>query len=1208
MHGLEVPAWEERSRSMRERAWTLTLLAAQEHVDVLLSDGLDRFVAGRSARPAAGEVPVLPEAVRTMLAQDRLRRMRLQLPVALDAADWETALERVRSGLVVSRHLGGGGEADAPPVESLGSDSRDDALWLHGPTGCVTASALRARTEGRALLVVAEDVPTDTARRFRGSVRQGWREPQWFAQAAARAAAALGLPRAMWRVYGDTQFVAAAEGEERRRVAALSFDVVGSTALMHAWGEERYARQHAELHRRCRLEVHSRGGRLDEPRGNDGWMAYFGLASPHGDAAADAVLAAEAVTRLAPGLGFALRAGVASGRLALRHGDVFGPEVHLAARLRALAPPGGVVISGEVEALLGPGVEREPIGPQSLHGFAEPQPAFLLHGVTAPRFAARPRALDAPLVGRQRELAALVQAWRQAREDRCAAWVCIVGEPGIGKTRLLREFEHLLREAAPTAQPVLLYGRRALQASAFAALAAGLQGETLGPLAAPLRQQGERLTGNEPDSALQRQRLLDGLVDGFLALARTAPLCVIVDDAQWLDPSTLEFIERLRSAGAAAPLLIVVGLRDDARSLACGVPTEPALRLGALDREESLQLLGSLPSARRLDDALRQRIAERAGGIPLYLEETVRMVEASTDAAALAEHAIPATLDELLTARLEVLGAARPLAQLAAVLGVEFPASLWEAVRAEPDVGLARACGAGAWERVLASGLVAAEEGAAPPLLRFKHALIRDAAYESLWQHERRRLHGIVARVIERGVPGLPAALQRRAEHLAAAGELQAAAAAWTTAAQQAAGAAADREALALAQRALGVLAQLPDSAALRQQALQLHLLQAARCIALDGYGAASVEAAYLRAAALCSDAQDPTMRTRVELGLEACYAMRGDLARARALAEAAVHATDWQPHLRLALQARWAWINVVFHQGHLEQALAMADACLARYEPSLHQPRTVQDPAIMCLCYSAWGLFERGCAGQALERVQRLLALAQRLDHPFSHAVAHGFAASVRLFRGELSEGLAQAEEAVRRCSAGDFQAWLAHARVIRGRLWAAQGDARAGLAEMEAGLALWLDTGARITGATYLAFQAEACLMLGEPAEALGRLLQAHEIAQRLGEHYYEAELLRLQGWSRWLLRRGQTDVQEARALLQRSLALARAQGRLGFALRSALALGRLDAEHGEQDEAILRLEEALSAVPDHHGCADAREARQTLQVWHAMRRRTH
>lgn len=1193
--------------------WVLALASSPPLLTCFLSDCQSRFEhASIPWPPQRGAATALPPVLLQRLANAGTRNLRLQLDAGLDNWPWEAELEQVCGEIGVSRHLSqavttapGGPASTVRPVAPLGSGSRDDPFWVHESDTGQAARAWQTQDSVRPLVAVSDEATTEQARSFRLLLNTLWGPGVSLSHAAVQAAAETGLPRRLWRLYGDAQFTgpAGSDEEQWRHVTTLSIDLIESTRLLHTWGAERYAESHAAFYRLCRRIVEEHGGRLDDPQGDDGLMAYFGLQQAQEDAPAQAVRAAWELVKNTPPIGFSVRLGIATGRVAVSEGQPFGPEVHLAARLQRIAPENGIVVSRRTHALLGPGVVCEELPePVWLKGFEEAQIAYRVVCLPTPRVAARQRPWHGHFVGRHQELATLMAAWARACMRRHGQYQCLLGEPGIGKTRLLQEFEQTLRQSGHPVTVVMLTGHAEMQASAFSALTLALQEPALEELATLLQSTatpGAEVPAHERQS--ERNEMLDALVAGFLALARRAPLCCVVDDAQWLDPSTIELVERLRVQSDAVPLLLVVSLREDARSLGRGLHTLHGITLPGLDFAESMDLIGALSATAPMPNELQSIIAGRAGGVPLFLEETVRMVEHLQGDPASLGQGIPATLEDLLMARLDALGGAKALVQLAAVLGTDFPASLWQGVLAEPDAWIQRAQANGEWQRVLEGGVLRLHESDGPRY-RFKHALIRDAAYESVWIRDRKRLHAVVARVLDR--TSAEAGAELRAHHLAAAGELAAAFAAWALAARQAAASAADREALALSQRALVLLPELGESPALRQQALQLHLLQAARYIALDGYGANSVESAYLRAAALCGDAETSTMRTRVELGLEACYAMRGDLARARALAETAVHNTSWDANLRLALQARWAWTNVVFHQGDLQSALDMADQCLARYHPALHQPGAVQDPAIMFLCYSAWGLFERGCAGEARQRVRRLLDLAQTLEHPFSHAVAHGFAASVALFCGDYEEGLHHAEEAMRRCTAKAFQAWLAHAQVMRGRLRAALGDAQAGLADMEQGLALWTATGARITGATYLAFQAEVWLELEQPQVALQKLALAKDMARHHGERYYEAELLRLQGWAQWQLRSSARDSESALALLQAALDRAREQGRLGYALRSAVALGRAWAEMGQLGKAAALVKEALQAVPDHQVTIDARSARQALHLWAAGR----
>ncbi len=357
------------------------------------------------------------------------------------------------------------------------------------------------------------------------------------------------------------------------------------------------------------------------------------------------------------------------------------------------------------------------------------------------------------------------------------------------------------------------------------------------------------------------------------------------------------------------------------------------------------------------------------------------------------------------------------------------------------------------------------------PGYRFRHVLLRDAAYASIWTDDRKRLHALCADLIERSSPGL---WQQRPEqvayHLQAAGLVERARRAWLAAAQLSAARHAHQETLELAGRALALHEQVADDFERARSAMQLHLLVASAQIALRGYGSAEVESAYQAAEIAGNRLEDAGHSLRVRLGLEACYIMRGDLRRAFDMAQAGVADTDWTRDARLALQARWALANVRFHQGDWPAALAGFDGCLAHYQSNLHRRSGVQDPAIMCLGYSSWIHFELGQADEALRRIARMLELADLLQHPFSTGVALGFAASIKRLCGDIDGAWPHALDAVSICERGGFQVWLSHAWMVRGQLRSDRGDWMGGAEDMDRGYDLWVGGGARISCATYL------------------------------------------------------------------------------------------------------------------------------------------
>lgn len=253
-----------------------------------------------------------------------------------------------------------------------------------------------------------------------------------------------------------------------------------------------------------------------------------------------------------------------------------------------------------------------------------------------------------------------------------------------------------------------------------------------------------------------------------------------------------------------------------------------------------------------------------------------------------------------------------------------------------------------------------------------------------------------------------------------------------------------------------------------------------------------------------------------------------------------------------------------------------------------------------MCLGYSSWIHFELGQADEALRRIVRMLELADQLQHPFSTGVALGFAASLKRLCGDTDGAWPHAVEAVRVCERGGFQVWLAHAWMVRGQLRSDRGDQQGGAEDMDRGYGQWVGGGARISCATYLATRAELLLRQGDTRRAAGALDEAWHISEEIGEHYYQAELLRLQGLCAWQAR----DALRAEQTLSHALDTATGRRKPGLALRCALSLGALQVAQGRWQEPVQRLHGLLDHLPHHGGCRDTCWARQALQCWNKGR----
>lgn len=1053
-------------------------------------------------------------------------------------------------------------------------------------------------------------------------------------------------PPPMLRVFGDALSAMCTPRNapaQLRQVTAVSIDIVDSTHLLNEWGAERYSQVLQSFYDLCAQIVHDHGGLADDPQGDDGLMSYFGFPMAVEDAAPRAVNAAVALVQAVTGLGLAVRVGVATGNVSIERDTPVGISIHLAARLQQLARPGTVLLSRSTRGLVRAGFQLEqlPIA-YRFKGMDDAERVWRVLSRSVAEYEADPAAKSSelPLAGRESEVEQLLAEWRAACEGQLRI-VLIHGEAGIGKSRLLREARNRL---AALGQPALVCRCHAdTQTSAFYVLASTLRRYLrLTPAESPqaqLAMAAERMPANmRPAQDLPllaallsldvplaqqalalppdrwREQTLDMLLRWFQFAASDGPVCLIVEDIHWIDPSTSEFLHRLAARLTRQPVLVLASRRTEVPSSWEPVAPNLQLVLRGLSLSAARWMARQSCRDRTLPERLVRLLAARSDGVPLFVEESVRMAldclsggpERQGDLAA----QVPATLQDLLMARMDRLGEAKSVAQIAAVVGRDFPRALLQVV-VERHLGPAAAMmlpqrlaaleSAGLLLRSDGGDAGTAEqsEGHGPQReqrLSFRHALQRDTAYQSLWQRDRRRVHLIVAEVLT----GHAAALMSRqpellAYHLSAAGRNAEALQHWEAAARQAAARSANDEARTHYEHAIDELKWLRDEADRDRTELRLQLALAARCIAIDGYGAQRVEQAYARAAELGEKLDDHSGRLKAELGLHGWHFMRADFENAHRIAQRGLdaHADDAVDPMA-HIQARWALAVTTWHRGDLAHAVREMDECLRIYRPHMHRRSAVQDPAVMCLCYSAWGQWELGFPDDAVARIRRALALVKQLDHRFSAGLAWGFASSVYHFRGETPQALHAAEQAIAICEQDGFMVWLAHARMMHGRMQCQQGAHAAGLDEMQAAYTLWVDSGAQVTRPVYLGFRAEGLALAGRPDEAAECVREALQMAERSGERFFEAELRRLLG----AVQLGCADpAQRVNALVLISAAhdQARAEGKAGIALRAALDLARAGPAEAA---ACHRLAQALLLIEGGQGTCDVKVARDWLE----------
>lgn len=990
--------------------------------------------------------------------------------------------------------------------------------------------------------------------------------------------------------------------DDVRQLTVLSVDLAGSTDLMHRLGDEAYSERLLQYHRCVAQCIAAQGGRADDPQGDDGFMGYFGYPVAHEDAVLRALRAALALAAALREIDLPVRLGVSTGRVVIRQGQPVGAAVHHAARLQAIAAPGTVLVGAATRRIAGERFGFELFDAAArLKGFDEAGAVWRLcderPSLGSERFDRRGDL--SPFVGREAELQQLQRHWQAASAAQRQV-LRLVGEAGIGKSRLVREFRQWLtaqghrtlecrcapEHSGSAFQPLIDLMRRRLQVHEVDDPALQLArlrqlqvttgpaaDEALALLGALLSLPPALLPPLPSDETAEsrRRRTMALLERVALGLSDNAPVCLIVEDLQWVDPSTGELIQRLIDGPAAQRVLLLLTERragGDAGAAQAG----HTLRLPGLDGGAARALLQQACGAAALDAALSDWLAERADGVPLFIEESARLAAAlaaqqpGADLARRLRDAVPGTLRDLLAARLDQLPQARRAAQLGSALGRSFPRALIEAVRAHPGLPFRLDDLAERLDLLVQEGLLSLQDEGGQPVYAFRHALLRDAAYQSLLERDRRALHASIAAVLQAHFAALcasqPALL---AQHQEQAGRVAEALAGWERAARHAAARSAQQEAIGHLQRALALLDRTPDQSDRDATELRLQLLLAGRLMASAGYAAQPEQAVYERALALAQGLGDRVALHKVRLGLEGWHFMRGDFARAQAIADDMMAGLGPSPDPLASIQARWAQANLWFHQGQVAQSLVLIEACLDDYHRLPARPPAVQDTGVIGLCYAAWAHWQLGHDDLALACARQALALAERLAHRFGIGQALGSVAVIHHFRGETEAGLDAARRAIEVCEAGGFTQWLAHARVVHGRLLAGQSDPQrraAGLDEMARGHAMWAATGAVVTLPLYLALRAEGLAAAGRPDEALPLLAEAQALIERHGERHYEAEVRRLTG--ELLLAAGH-GADEAEPWLKSALAVARELRLPGLERRSAESLARLRALQG-------------------------------------------
>jgi class 3 adenylate cyclase/tetratricopeptide (TPR) repeat protein len=1037
-----------------------------------------------------------------------------------------------------------------------------------------------------------------------------------------------------------------APGAERRHLTVMICDLVGSTALTARLDPEDMGTVIDAYHAACARITLSYDGFLADFRG-DGILAYFGYPRAHEDDAERTVRAGldiiAAVARLETRAGepLSVRIGIATGIVVvgdlggeskLREHAVVGDAPNLAARLQTLVEPNTVVVAESTRRLLGDHFLLHDLGQHELKGIAEPVRAWAVEGLLASesRFkAVRPAGL-ADLIGREAEMDFLLGRQRLAWKGE-GQIILISGEAGIGKSRLAAALaERVARQphtqfryqcspyhANSALYPVINQLERAAGFKADdtpglrldkleALLALGLtQVQAVAPLFAALLSipLGDRYPELVFSPAQQRRRTLAALLDQLESHARQQPILLLIEDAQWADDTSLELLDLIVERVRQLAILALVTFRPEFEPPWAGLANVGTLALGGLDRENVESIVTQVAGGRALPTEVMKQIVAKTDGNPLFVEELTKTV---LEAGLLVKQAdgyrlngplpplaIPETLQDSLMARLDRLHSVREIAQVGAAIGREFSYSLIRAVVARDETTLKHAL------TELEQAELVYRQGEPPEAVyTFKHALVRDAAYESLLKSRRHQLHGKIARTLEERFPdvvtGEPEILAR---HFTEAGIADLATSYWLKAGNRALSRSANAEAVKHLKRGIELTQELAQSPERVRKELDFYLALGPAMAATEGDAAHETSRVFQHARDLLGHGGTLKEQMTILWGTFLAHSMRAEHTAALEVARQCLVLAADHEHPGVSALANRFMGQTLYYMGafvdarsHLERTLAL---CATNPETIATYRRFGVDDRVNALSFLASTLLFLGYPEQSAAAAQKAETGARAFGLAFTIALALSNIAVLGTIGGDPRRALANADEAIAISAENEFASAYQRARFFRGALLAQGGDPQLGNELMRKAVAAVEGHSEWSRRSLYLCHIASAHASLGQPEVGLDLLDEAIQMAEATSERFFEAELYRLRG--KILLSLGKKG--EAVAELQRAVTIARQQQARWWELRAATDLARHWHDEGRYVEANSLLQPIYAWFVEGFDTPDLKDAQALL-----------
>ncbi|MEP0941203.1 MAG: adenylate/guanylate cyclase domain-containing protein [Rhizobiaceae bacterium] len=1010
---------------------------------------------------------------------------------------------------------------------------------------------------------------------------------------------------------------------ERRRLTVMFVDLVGSTELSAKLDPEDWSDALRDYQDTVSGHVTRFDGHVAQYLG-DGLLCFFGWPKAQEDAAERAVEAALKIVDTVPkaklfGEAMSCRIGIATGLVVVGEligrnystdNTAIGETLNFAARLQTFAEINQIIVSHSTKELLGSAFQLEDLGAHSLKGIPQKQQIFAVNSSNPEydRFAARKGKTNGSLVGRENELALLLDRWSTAKEGEGQV-VTLIGEAGIGKSRITRAlFEALAEEdyhfaafhSSPYHQDTAFWPVTSRLVGATGIQKEDSNGAQLGKVRRLMEEVGLNdrtsvgiiadllgIAGRDNDEvqnmspSAKRAATFATLVEYIVRLSQEKPLVMLLEDAHWTDPTTLELINTVVDRLERKRIMLLITCRPEREVGLQNRSYSTSMRLNRLGRRGVEEIVARL-GGDKLPKETIDLIVQRTDGVPLFVEELSKVMVESGDLS------VPVSLHDTLMARLDQLPEVKEVAQIASAFGREFEAGPLAQVSELPTEAVNESL-----ESLVKIELVFSRSSGKGAHI-FKHALVRDAAYESLLNRRRQDIHGQIFKVLLEKEDTTPGVL---AHHAAEAKWYDEAVRYGRMAAEQALARPAYAEAIAHLEKTLTLLDLQDASPEVREQRKQILLLTGQAQIAHLGYAAESTVKTYSEIEAIAKHNDDASMMVDGLYGRWASKYVPGRnvvaLEIAESISEVSGRADD---DLAVALGLRLRG-TVLTMMGRIEPALDALSQVDNHYDPYRHRQlasRFGQDVSIAGKCYRIGVLTLSGRLDAAASLAQQVLRDLEEVNHPHTAGYALGhlacFLCSAKI--SPLGEEIAEKCIAVSESEETPLWAALGQASLAMGMIH--RDQAREALPKLGSALELLKELKFEVFRPVLLPVYAHALALNGEFAAATSKIAEAQELIEENDARFAEIDTICTEGH----IKRHNNDRDGARACYERAIEQAQQRGHLTAELHAASLLYDVLEEDGETDKGHRILQGVYDRFEEGHSFPDLRAVEAKLR----------